>query len=96
MGWPNGTAVLLAQFAALALSSVSLAPRVLAAEGCTLGRVAEMPIAMARTRPMVTAKINNQETRFVLDSGAFYSMMSTATAAEFNLKLKAAPTASGL
>jgi len=46
---------------------------------------------MARTRPMITAKINNQETRFVLDSGAFYSMMSTATAAEFNLKLKAAP-----
>jgi tetratricopeptide (TPR) repeat protein len=46
---------------------------------------------MARTRPLITAKINNQETRFVLDSGAFYSMMSTATAAEFNLKLKAAP-----
>lgn len=46
---------------------------------------------MARTRPMITAKINNQETRFVLDSGAFYSMMSTATAAEFNLRLKPAP-----
>jgi tetratricopeptide (TPR) repeat protein len=40
---------------------------------------------------MITAKINNQETRFVLDSGAFYSMMSTATAAEFNLRLKPAP-----
>jgi tetratricopeptide (TPR) repeat protein len=91
MGWPIRTAVLLAQFSALAFSSVLLAPRVQAAEGCTLGKVAEIPIAMARTRPMITAKINNQETRFVLDSGAFYSMMSTATAAEFNLKLKAAP-----
>jgi predicted aspartyl protease/Tfp pilus assembly protein PilF len=46
---------------------------------------------MAGTRPLITAKINNQETRFVLDSGAFYSMMSTATAAEFNLKLTVAP-----
>jgi tetratricopeptide (TPR) repeat protein/predicted aspartyl protease len=85
MSWPIRTAVL------LALGSVLPAPRVQAAEGCTLGRVAEIPIAMARTRPMITAKINNQETRFVLDSGAFYSMMSTATAAEFNLRLKPAP-----
>ena len=82
---------MLTQFSALALGSLSLAPRVQAAEGCTLGKVAEIPIAMAGTRPLITAKINNQETRFVLDSGAFYSMMSTATAAEFNLKLTVAP-----
>jgi tetratricopeptide (TPR) repeat protein/predicted aspartyl protease len=46
---------------------------------------------MAGTRPLVTAKINNQEARFVLDSGAFYSMISAPTAAEFNLKLQMAP-----
>ena len=46
---------------------------------------------MAGTRPLITAKINNQDARFVLDSGAFYSLISTATAAEFNLRLKAAP-----
>jgi tetratricopeptide (TPR) repeat protein/predicted aspartyl protease len=82
---------LFAHFAALAVNSVLLAPRVQAAERCTLGRVAELPIAMAGTRPLITAKINNQEARFVLDSGAFYSTISAATAAEFNLKLKPAP-----
>jgi tetratricopeptide (TPR) repeat protein len=46
---------------------------------------------MAGTRPLINAKINNQEARFVLDSGAFYSMISTATAAEFNLKLTPGP-----
>jgi tetratricopeptide (TPR) repeat protein/predicted aspartyl protease len=46
---------------------------------------------MAGTRPLITAKINDKEARFVLDSGAFFSMMSAATAAEFNLRLKEAP-----
>lgn len=46
---------------------------------------------MAGTRPLVAAKINNQEARFLLDSGMFYSMISAATAAEFSLRLMAAP-----
>jgi tetratricopeptide (TPR) repeat protein len=91
MGWPTRTASLLAHFGALALGSVLLAPLGQAAEGCKLGRVAELPIVMAGTRPLVTAKINGQEARFVLDSGAFYSMISAPIAAEFNLKLKRAP-----
>lgn len=82
---------MLAHLGALALNSVLLASRVHAAEGCTLGRVAELPIAMSGTQPIVTAKINNRDARFVLDSGAFFSLMSAATAAEFNLRLRAAP-----
>lgn len=46
---------------------------------------------MAGYRPLLNAKINNQDARFVLDSGAFYSLISTATAAEFNLRLTPAP-----
>jgi tetratricopeptide (TPR) repeat protein len=91
MGWPAGTAFLLAHFAASALSSALLVSRVQAAEGCTLGKVADLPIAMAGYRPMILAKINDREARFVLDSGAFFSLMSAATAAEFNLKLRNAP-----
>jgi len=91
MGWSARTAFLLAHFAAIALGSALLFSRVQAAETCTLGKIAELPITMAGTRPLITAKINNQEARFVLDSGAFFSMMSTATAAQFNLKLKRAP-----
>ncbi|HEX3915495.1 MAG TPA: aspartyl protease family protein [Steroidobacteraceae bacterium] len=46
---------------------------------------------MAGTRPIIAAKIDGRDARFVLDSGAFFSMMSAATAAEFNLKLTLAP-----
>jgi tetratricopeptide (TPR) repeat protein len=91
MGWPARTAFFVAHFAAIALSSSLLISRVQAAGGCTLGRVAELPIAMAGYRPMITAKINDEEARFVLDSGAFFSLMSAATAAQFNLKLHHAP-----
>jgi tetratricopeptide (TPR) repeat protein/predicted aspartyl protease len=91
MGWPTRTAFLLAHFSAIALGSILSAPLAQASEGCKLGRVAELPIAMAGYRPLITAKINDKEARFVLDSGAFYSMMSTATAAQFNLRLKPAP-----
>jgi tetratricopeptide (TPR) repeat protein len=91
MGWPARTAFFVAHFAAIALSSSLLISGVQAAGGCTLGRVAELPIAMAGYRPMITAKINDEEARFVLDSGAFFSLMSAATAAQFNLKLHHAP-----
>jgi tetratricopeptide (TPR) repeat protein len=91
MGWPTRTAFLPAHFSAIALSSILMVPLAQASEGCKLGRVAELPIAMAGYRPLITAKINDKEARFVLDSGAFYSMMSAATAAQFNLKLKRAP-----
>ena len=91
MGWPTRTALLLAHFGAIVFSSILPIPLVQASETCTLGKVAELPITMAGTRPLITAKINDKEARFVLDSGAFYSMISAPTAAEFNLKLKRAP-----
>ncbi|MEO7207303.1 MAG: tetratricopeptide repeat protein [Steroidobacteraceae bacterium] len=47
---------------------------------------------MAGFRPLIAAKINGQDARFVLDSGAFYSMISAATAAEYNLRLQMAPS----
>jgi tetratricopeptide (TPR) repeat protein len=91
MRWPTRTAFIVAQCAAIALSSALLVSRVQAAQGCILGRVAELPIAMAGYRPMITAKINDKDARFVLDSGAFFSLMSAASAAEYSLKLRNAP-----
>jgi tetratricopeptide (TPR) repeat protein/predicted aspartyl protease len=79
------------QCAAIALILLSTSPPTRAAETCTLGKVAEIPITMAGFRPLLTAKINGQDARFVLDSGAFYSLISGATAAEYNLRLKAGP-----
>ena len=58
---------------------------------CTVSRILELPITMNSLRPTIPVKINNRDAKFVLDSGAFYSMMSSATAAEYNLKLTRAP-----
>jgi tetratricopeptide (TPR) repeat protein/predicted aspartyl protease len=52
---------------------------------------AELPVTLSGMRPTIDAKINGQETKFIVDSGAFYSMISSATAAQFNLKLHPAP-----
>jgi tetratricopeptide (TPR) repeat protein/predicted aspartyl protease len=64
---------------------------VFAAAKCKLSRVVELPITMSGTRPTLTAQINGADARFVLDSGAFYSMISSATAAQFQLRLRPGP-----
>ena len=51
----------------------------------------ELPITMNSLRPTIDAKINNRDAKFLLDSGAFYSMISSATAAEYNLKTVPGP-----
>jgi tetratricopeptide (TPR) repeat protein/predicted aspartyl protease len=62
-----------------------------AATKCKLAKLAELPITMSGLRPTITAKINGVDAQFALDSGAFYSMISSATAAQFELRQKHAP-----
>ncbi|MGC2032090.1 MAG: aspartyl protease family protein, partial [Steroidobacteraceae bacterium] len=58
---------------------------------CQLNKVIELPITMSGMRPTFTAKINGADARFTLDSGAFYSMITSATAAQFQLRLRPGP-----
>jgi tetratricopeptide (TPR) repeat protein/predicted aspartyl protease len=58
---------------------------------CNLGKMAELPVTMAGSKPLVTAQINGTDARFIADSGAFYSMIAPASAAQFNLRLGPAP-----
>jgi tetratricopeptide (TPR) repeat protein len=58
---------------------------------CQIGKVADLPITMNSLRPLIPTKINGQEAKFILDSGAFYSMISSATASEYKLKLSPGP-----
>ncbi|MEA3105673.1 MAG: hypothetical protein QOI88_278 [Gammaproteobacteria bacterium] len=67
------------------------APSAVAAEKCKIAKVIELPITMNSFRPTIDVKINNRDAKFVLDSGAFYSMISSATAAEYGLKTVAGP-----
>jgi len=59
--------------------------------GCKLGRLAELPVTMIGMRPTVIAKINGTDTPFIVDSGAFYSSISPAKAAELKLRLSPGP-----
>jgi tetratricopeptide (TPR) repeat protein/predicted aspartyl protease len=58
---------------------------------CTLKQFAEFPITMVGMRPLTTARINDADVQFVVDSGAFYSLMSGASAAQLKLKTFPAP-----
>jgi tetratricopeptide (TPR) repeat protein/predicted aspartyl protease len=51
----------------------------------------ELPVTISGTRPIIGAKVNGKEARFLVDSGAFFSMISDAAAAEYQLKIGSAP-----
>ena len=92
MNWPTGKSHSLPRIWPLAIASLTLAALPdLGVAKCQVGKVVELPITMAGLVPLVPVMINGKDTKFILDSGAFYSMMSAATAAEYDLKLKAAP-----
>jgi tetratricopeptide (TPR) repeat protein/predicted aspartyl protease len=62
-----------------------------AAAKCKLGKLVEIPVVMNGLRPTITAKINGEDASFLVDSGAFYSSLTPASAAQFKLRLSAAP-----
>jgi tetratricopeptide (TPR) repeat protein/predicted aspartyl protease len=79
----------------VALASILLAGAWVAAgaarSDCRIGKIAEMAVTMTDLRPLVTTKINEAEAVFVADSGAFYSQITPAKAAEFGLHPGPAP-----
>jgi hypothetical protein len=52
---------------------------------CKLVKIVELPITMNGLRPSVTAGINGANVQFLLDSGAFFSSLSQASASELKL-----------
>ena len=58
---------------------------------CELKKVAELPITMEGLRPTIAVQFNGKPARLLVDSGAFYSIITAATAAEYGLKLSPAP-----
>ena len=67
-------------------------PALAAAEKCKLGEMVKFPITMSGLHPLVNAKINGTDVRFILDSGAFYSMINPASAAALKLNTYPAPS----
>jgi tetratricopeptide (TPR) repeat protein/predicted aspartyl protease len=77
-------------FASLAMLNLSMSP-MRAHAACKLAKMAELPVTMSNSRPVITAKINGRDARFVVDSGTSFSMISEASAEQFDLKLSPAP-----
>ena len=61
------------------------------ADECHLNDYGSLPVAMVGSRATTMVKINGTDTRFILDTGAFFNFMSTANAASLGLKLEPAP-----
>ncbi len=58
--------------------------------GCQIA-TAELPIRMVGTRAIATVRINGTEVPMMVDSGAFYSMLTDAAAAQLKLDVGAMP-----
>ena len=58
-----------------------------AADGCKLNRLAVLAVTMNGLRPTVEAQINGAPALFTLDSGAFWSTISPASAKQYQLRL---------
>lgn len=67
-----------------ALAALSFPPA-LAAAKCQLQQIGMLPVDMQGPRPLVSAKINGVQARFLIDSGAFYSSISRDAAAQYHL-----------
>ena len=61
------------------------------ADECHLINYGTLPVEMVGSRATTMVKINGNNTRFILDTGAFYNTMSSANASSLGLKLQPAP-----
>jgi predicted aspartyl protease len=59
--------------------------------GCSVGQMLELKTTMNGVEPMVTIGINGHPEQFMVDSGAFYSDISTGKATELGLHPAALP-----
>jgi tetratricopeptide (TPR) repeat protein len=74
---------------AIAMAAASVVVPATAAAACQLEAIADLKVTMRGTRPLVPAKINGGEVSLIADSGAFYSMLSEGTVAQFKLPIVA-------
>jgi tetratricopeptide (TPR) repeat protein/predicted aspartyl protease len=77
--------------AALALGAVAAIAGSARAADCKFTRVVEVPVTMENFRPVVAVKINGQDTRLFVDTGAFFSAVSEDAAKTLGMKPSVAP-----
>lgn len=78
LGW-------IATLAALSLSTAAKAA------GCQLAQLGELPVDMQGPQPLIWTSINGVKARFLLDSGSYYSLLSSEAAAQYRLQVSSIP-----
>ena len=76
----------------VALTALGLvtSPRT-ALAACAIETLAQLPVTMAGPQPLVAARVNGQPATFMADSGAFFSVITSAKAVEYGLRVGPAP-----
>jgi tetratricopeptide (TPR) repeat protein/predicted aspartyl protease len=77
-------------FAASALAALALLGPAAAQAACQL-KVIELPVKMVGSRAIATVGINGTPVPLMVDSGAFFSFLTEATAAQLKLHLRSLP-----
>jgi predicted aspartyl protease len=84
------------RFSIVAMNAAVLGAAVLSSNAafgaCQLGELAQLPVTMVGLRPTIPVRINGVDATFVVDSGAFFSMMTPAAAAQFHLTPRTGPS----
>ena len=76
----------------LILALLGVLPSLVSADSkCKLGQIAQFPIRIDGWRATLAAGINGVDAEFMLDSGAFYSLLTDAGASQFKLETHRAP-----
>ena len=78
--------------ATIILLTLAVVPLETPLADCKIGIAAELKVTMDGMRPTVAAKLNGRDAKFIADSGAFYSVIGTASAAEYGLPTVPAPS----
>lgn len=71
----------------LGVALLAASPAAADEAGCTLQRLAEMPVTMSGTRPLISGTIDGAPARFLADSGAFFSVLSRESVEKRGLKV---------
>src|SRR5215469_2830080 len=73
------------------LAATVLAAATAHAEPCSITRFPDIPVTMRDRQPMVRAQLNGEEAWLVVDSGAFWSMLTPTTAQQLKLPYQQYP-----
>jgi predicted aspartyl protease len=77
--------------AAAALTALALLAPLPALADCKVAKIAELPVTLIGRRAIIDAKFGDHPARFIVDSGAFYSTLSRASATKYGLTMEPMP-----